>query len=250
MTTILDKFRYTEAPSSLMEAGLKNLCRAWLWAGSRSGFIAGAPLIRLSDAPLPPDLRASLGQSASQERPDVLTGGQFTTDRVVAMAEHCLKSNPGDIVEIGCFIGEATRRFGELARRYGRRVIAVDPWFPASGEAESASFDQFRRNTEPVRDVIDVIRASSLAPDTKRAIRERSLAFAYVDGLHTYYAALSDIETVRHCTGTIAVDDISYGLQVMLAMRRGARILGRTALHEPPCKEGYLLRQKTLDSRP
>lgn len=241
MTTLLDRFRYTEAATSRSEVFLKNMCRAWLLVGSKSGLLAAAPLVRLADAPLDTDLRADLGKSSRRERADAVSGGQFTTDRVVRVAEQCLRSGPGDIVEVGCFIGEATRRFGELARRYGRRVIAVDPWMPTADGRDSPYYAKFLENTESVRDVIDVVRTSSLSSEAQAAVRNRPLAFAYVDGLHTYYAALSDIRMVAHCKGVIAVDDVSYGLQVMLAMRRGAHILGRIALHEPPCKEGYLL---------
>jgi hypothetical protein len=64
---------------------------------------------------------------------------------------------------------------------------------------------------------------------------------AYVDGLHAYDAALSDIRSVSHCAGPIIVDDVGYNCEVMWAMRQGAIELGRAAVHLPPAKEGYLV---------
>jgi hypothetical protein len=67
---------------------------------------------------------------------------------------------------------------------------------------------------------------------------------AYVDGLHTYCAALTDIRTVSHCLGPIIVDDVSYAFEVMLAMRQGAHELRRSAVYLPSAKEGYLIASK------
>ena len=93
--------------------------------------------------------------------------------------------------------------------------------------------------------MVDVVRRSSLEAEVKALVAKRELAFAYVDGLHTYYAALSDIQMVSHCRGIIAVDDVSYGFQIMLALRHAAHALHRSAVYASPCKEGYLIPEHT-----
>ncbi len=72
--------------------------------------------------------------------------------------------------------------------------------------------------------------------------KRRLLSFAFIDGLHTYAACLSDIRTVSHTLGAIAVDDIRYMDELMFAFRRGAYITGRIPLHLAMCREGYLIK--------
>ena len=241
MKNWVDAFKYTEQPTSATERLCKNLCRAWLLSAKRGGLLAQAPLHPLSDAKWTADLTSALMTSATRERPEIITGGQFIAERMRLIAEDSILRNPGDIVEIGCDTGESSRFLAELAQRHGRRLIAIDPWFATPERPEGTSFARFQENIRPFAHVVDVVRRSSLDADVKALVSQRSLAFAYVDGLHTYYAALSDIRMVSHCRGTIAVDDVSYGFQIMLALRRAARLLQRTAVYAPPCKEGYLI---------
>jgi hypothetical protein len=240
MVSLLNAFKYTEQPNSATERLLRNLCRLWLLAGSRCGLLLQAPLQPLSAGGWSSELGAVLSASALREVPGIINGGQFIGERLRAVAEDSLARHPGDIVEIGCDTGESSRFLAELAMRHGRRLIAIDPWFATDARPEGVSFGCFQENTRPYAAVVDVVRRSSLDAEVKALVAGRALAFAYVDGLHTYYAALSDIHTVSHCRGAIAVDDVSYGFQIMLALRRAARQLGRTAVYAAPCKEGYL----------
>ena len=90
-----------------------------------------------------------------------------------------------------------------------------------------------------------MIKASSLIPETIQIISNRELCFAYVDGLHTYDACFSDIKTVSHCRGIIAVDDIhvEYGYReyILKAFWDGAVAIGRTPLDNSLAREGYLI---------
>ena len=48
----------------------------------------------------------------------------------------------------------------------------------------------------------------SLDVDIIKKIKSINICFASVDGLHTKEACYSDIMSVSHCSGVIAVDDV------------------------------------------
>jgi predicted O-methyltransferase YrrM len=162
-------------------------------------------------------------------------------ERVACVAELCAERWPGDFVEIGCYVGETTKKLAKVAEQYRRRLIAVDPWMAGTQNCEGWEYDAFLRNIEPYMDSVDIVRASSLDRKTIALIKARTLSFAFVDGLHTYSACLSDIQTTSHCEGIIGVDDILWDNEIMLAFRRGAHLTHRTAIHHSLCREGYLL---------
>ena len=45
------------------------------------------------------------------------------------VAESCCENFEGDLIEIGCLRGVMTRKYAEVAKKYGRKVWAVDPWY-------------------------------------------------------------------------------------------------------------------------
>jgi len=163
-----------------------------------------------------PELSAVLHSAASKEPgsrnlPRWSLGSIQQRERLALVAELCARRYAGDFVEIGAYEGETTRRLAEVARKYpNRRVIVVDLWKPGIGPVKGGEYSTFLKNMEPYADIIDVMRGSSLDKDIMSLVRERPLAFAFVDGLHTYAACLSDIRTVSHTLGAIAVDDIRY----------------------------------------
>jgi predicted O-methyltransferase YrrM len=220
--------------------------RANLYIRQLFGNIRQSPLC--SKEALPPEIQSRLFELSSREinPPSVFSepcafGGEHQRTRIRTVAEYCLSNFPGDIIEIGCHIGQTTRILAEVAQTKGRRVIALDPWETGTQNCSGVEYEQFQENIKPYADCIDILRLSSFSPEAIQSVKQRPLAMAFVDGLHTYDAALSDIRTVSHCAGIIAVDDISYSFDVMLAMRQGAYELGRKAVHVPPAKEGYLL---------
>lgn len=113
---------------------------------------------------------------------------------------------PGDLIEIGCLNGSTTVVLAEIAKLYNRRVIAVDPWDIGIQQCETGTYEQFAYTIRDSAKMIDVIKASSLEPSAIEQIKNRELCFAYVDGLHTYDACLSDIRTCWH-SPVICVDD-------------------------------------------
>lgn len=132
-------------------------------------------------------------------------------ERIWYVAEQCAKLFSGDLVEIGAYHGETTAGLCQIARNYGRRVIVVDPYELGTQNIETGDeYHIFLSNTSEFRDLIDHYRLSSLDPQAIRALKNRELCFSFVDGLHNYEAASSDLKTVSHTKGIIALDDITW----------------------------------------
>ena len=168
-------------------------------------------------------------------------GGHLQSQRVAALAELAVSRHPGDIVEIGVNRGFTTKLLAPIAQRHGRRVIAIDPWIAGTQNCQGHEYDEFLKITEPWRDTVEIWKMSSFAPEAFARMDRRSLAFAFVDGLHTFDACMSDFRLVGHTSGPIAADDVRYNREVALALRISARRLGRRAFHLPAMREGYLL---------
>ncbi|MDY7022778.1 MAG: class I SAM-dependent methyltransferase [Cyanobacteriota bacterium] len=189
-----------------------------------------------------------VSETLSEERMDVLPhGAHRQKERMIRVAEYSVQENSGDIVEIGCFQGEITKELAKIARKYNRRVIAVDPWTPNTKiriarqvYRSQDCFEMFLKNIEPYKDIVDIVRQSSLTADTVDLIREKSLSFAFVDSSSTYEACLQDIQTVSHCAGIICVDDINH-TPLYKAFLKGAESTHRRQVYIPICREGYLL---------
>lgn len=164
---------------------------------------------------------------------------RYRNERVAIIACFCAERYTGDIVEIGCHAGNMTRQFAEIAREYGHRVIAVDPWIPGQEQCQEDTYALFQKNISAYQNTVDVIRKPSQEREAIAYIQQRDLCFAYIDGLHTTKAAFSDIAAVSHCAGLICVDDIDSSPGV--AFRQAAERLGRRMLYHEKFIEGYLL---------
>ncbi|NEP77121.1 MAG: hypothetical protein F6K39_02405 [Okeania sp. SIO3B3] len=180
-------------------------------------------------------------QSESLDTKPHLKGSIHQRKRIAQVAEYCIKGWPGDLIEIGCFLGETSKLLAEVAHKYNRRLIALDPWELGTQNCQGGEYETFLKNIEPYKDVVDIIRLSSLDGKAIALVKNRELCFAFVDGLHTYDACLKDIETVAHCQGIIAVDDVLWCADVERAFQKGAEIIQRSKLHLPLCREGYLV---------
>lgn len=170
--------------------------------------------------------------------------------RVTRVAEYCAQKYPGDIVEIGVLHGETHWILAEIAEKYGKRTIAVDPFASENPRYVRDGYGKnyrqcFLDNVEDWKDIIDMVEMSSLDPEAIAYLKKRPLCFAYVDGLHTYDACYSDILAVGHCAGIIAVDDIHIADQIndlmMTAFWDGAVKLGRVPMDNSLAREGYLI---------
>ena len=172
-----------------------------------------------------------------------LRGHYRQPDRIRWVAELCAEQFPGDLVEIGAKVGATTRILAEIAQKYGRRVIVVDPWEAGSPGCGGWEYEVFLEETSKYRDIIDIYRTTSTNKDTIAALKERPLCFAYVDGLHRYDVCYSDIMAVAHTAGIIVVDDIYWSVNLTRAFQRAANDIWRFPVwrNMPPMREGYLL---------
>jgi len=142
-----------------------------------------------------------------------LRGSVHQRKRIKACAEFCAQNYEGDLVEIGALYGETTVQLCEVAKKYNRKVIVVDPWDKynrASQYIDGTEYKIFLETVEDYHDTLEVIKDSSLNPDVFSKIRERQLSFAFVDGDHTPNGLTNDLLMVDHCNGAVAVDDLSY----------------------------------------
>ncbi|NEO52692.1 MAG: hypothetical protein F6K54_06135 [Okeania sp. SIO3B5] len=191
------------------------------------------------------DLVNILQETTKEEKIDMpqnFNRGSFhQRQRITRVAEYCVETWTGDLIEIGCFKGETTKLLAEVAQKYNRRLIAVDPWEIGTQNCQGGEYETFLKNIEPYKSNVDIVRLSSLDKKAIELIKNRELCFAFVDGLYTYDACLSDIKTVDHCQGVIAVDDLLWSPEVDSAFHKGAEVTKSRKLYLPICREGYLL---------
>lgn len=173
-------------------------------------------------------------------------GERQQRERLAAVAELVLQqpNEGGDIVEIGCLHGSTTVLLAEVARKYGQRVIAIDPWLVGTQNCSGGEYEIFQQTIAPFANTIDVLRMRSDDRRVHDVLWERPLSFAFVDGLHTYEAALHDIRWVDHAA-VIAVDDLLWSSEVRKAFVQAAvDSAGKRNLQSiyfPEFREGYLL---------
>tara|TARA_B100000029_G_scaffold512340_1_gene608705 strand:+ start:17368 stop:18138 length:771 start_codon:yes stop_codon:yes gene_type:complete len=175
-------------------------------------------------------------------RGESVSDKEKTRLRVLEAARWALEMYGGDLIEIGCHKGKSTVRFCELAREFGRKLIAVDPWELGTQNCEGGEREQFLERTKGCEDVLEVNRVSSLERGLIEQVKGRELAFAYVDGLHTVRACKIDIETVSH-SPVIGVDDIRDSLLKETVYDVAAKEMNYGAVFRKHWREGYLTRE-------
>ena len=159
-------------------------------------------------------------------------------ERIPAIAALAVRKFPGDIVEIGCASGLMTVKLAEIARRNNRQVIAIDPWQRDLKDGISPDFEGFLKRTEKYKGTIEVSHCESQDETVIESLKKRTIAFALVDGKHTYEAALSDIGAVYHA-GVICTDECLWDWPMLRAVHEGAG--QRQKIRHPFCKEGYVV---------
>jgi len=169
-------------------------------------------------------------------------GAWHQRDRVKAIAQAMVRLYYGDLVEIGCYKGDTTYHLATaaLASPYSR-VFAVDPWEPGTQNCTGSEYAQFQKTLRlgGQRSRVVVLRTRSDDPIVRVAL-ETPLAFAFVDGLHTYEAATNDIEIVSHAR-VIAVDDIAWSEGVRRAYTEAIEKYGYIGVWDEITREGYLI---------
>lgn len=125
-------------------------------------------------------------------------------------AEEAIKYNDGNIVEIGGGYGEYTKIFLEIANKYDRKVLLIDPFETGWDEMPESYRYEFLRFYRNVREIdmrnLWIHFESSQDQSCKEIVKKYSPCFAYVDGLQFEESVLSDLDLV-HGAKLICVDD-------------------------------------------
>lgn len=137
-------------------------------------------------------------------------------DRLMFMADLCARYASGDLAEIGAGRGGDTTALAAVARKWGRRVVAVD--------IQEEDFGIFFNSTLPYRDIVDDYPGTSLDPGMIETIAGRPLCFAYANGQRTHPAVLSDILAVRHAP-VVAVRMLDLDFTVRLAAEVTGKVI-------------------------
>ncbi|MDZ4787667.1 MAG: class I SAM-dependent methyltransferase [Blastochloris sp.] len=208
-----------------------------------------SPLHRPENFVLPSDFNTILQDNSEDEHNAACDnmyhyGGSLQRQRLVALAEWSAQHYSGDFVEIGAFCGDTSKLLAELAAKHQRRLIVIDPWITGSQDCDGAEFAAFQNNIAAVRDHVDVWQASSLDEEIIQRLKKREVSFAFVDGLHTLKACLSDILSVGHTKGVIAIDDTRYNHDLLFSIQHAANQLNHYAVQDPEFRESFLLPKK------
>lgn len=166
-------------------------------------------------------------------------GGVVQPDRLLVVAREACHAHRGDLVEIGCQYGRTTVKLAQVAREFDRKLIAVDPYQPGTQNCEGDELGIFTATMEPYADVLQFHRLDSREPAVQ-GLLTGPLAFAFIDGLHTYAACCNDIANTAHA-GLLVVDDVIWSAEVRRAFYEAAEYLPREPLHLSSLREGYLL---------
>jgi hypothetical protein len=134
---------------------------------------------------------------------------------------------PGDVLEIGAFVGAGSRLLGDWANAHNRRLITVDIFDPRTDGTVNANGDsmrgiynmalgrrsqwyKFAANVEDVAQ-LTVIKGDSMSV----SLGDATLCFAFIDGHHATAYVISDAELAwRHLSpgGWIGFDDYHHDL--------------------------------------
>jgi len=113
------------------------------------------------------------------------------------MKQRALHELEGDIIEIGAYMGRGTAKLAKFARRYGKRVYAIDVFDPSLDKTLSKSgiraadvYEAFLQGRsmleayqESTRSFDNII---TIRADSKRVSfpQEQELIFGFIDGCH------------------------------------------------------------------
>jgi len=136
---------------------------------------------------------------------------QSRGDYMRTFIDDLLNTTKGNIVEIGSGFGENTTIFLQVAQKYNRQVLAIDPFetdWENMPKGYQYAFDKFWENVKHY-DNLHLHKYSSLHPSCPKHIAYFTpLAFCFIDGLQTKEAVLSDLRMMEKFNpAVICVDD-------------------------------------------
>ena len=146
---------------------------------------------------------------------------------ICSVADLAMQNFGGNIIEIGAAEGKATVALAETAKRYGRKVLVIDP-YNGQQEGTDAIYSQFKDAIAPYGGVVEHLRDSSMNESAITAMKAFNPSFVFVDGLHHEWAAYSDIRASYAALpvgGYVCVDDTNF-------LQRDAGAAFNRALHE------------------
>jgi predicted O-methyltransferase YrrM len=116
----------------------------------------------------------------------------------------------GTAVEIGSYLGASTCYIAAGLRHRSGRLFCVDTWENQTmPEGERDTYALFRQNTAPFADLITTVRKRS--ETLNKADLALPIHLAFIDGDHSYEAAVADFERVADWMapgGIIAFHDV------------------------------------------
>lgn len=188
-----------------------------IYARQGAGAIYAGPM---PDALLEDLIERSL--TAARQVEDLKSQEQVMRTEARVLARLRENEVAGDFLEIGCKLGKNTVFIARLVETLfpDRRVVSVDP-FSSAGAALSLHnaqdtiddiFEQFTVNTAGIADHHQHHRKDSRALEDSDV--PNGLAYAFIDGEHTYDGVMADWRFVYERTqpgGVIAVDDYKNG---------------------------------------
>jgi predicted O-methyltransferase YrrM len=149
--------------------------------------------------------RVSPGISLEDD-PDDFVGYEVLIDFMKRLALHKLE---GDIVEIGAYMGRGTAKLATFARRYGKKVYAIDVFDPDLDKALSKGGVKAAEVYEAFlggRSMLETYQESIRGFDNIVTIREDSrkvsfpeeqrLIFGFVDGCHQQSYVENDFHVI------------------------------------------------------
>ena len=141
-----------------------------------------------------------------EDDPDDFVGYEILTDFIEQRALYELE---GDIVEIGAYMGRGTAKLAKFARRYGKRVYAIDVFDPGLDKTSSRSgikagdvYQAFLKG----RSMSEVYRESTQSFDNIVTVKEDSrkvsfpkeqrFIFGFIDGCHQQLYVENDFKLI------------------------------------------------------
>ena len=175
-----------------------------------------------------------------EEIPKHVWGFKNQRERLNQVCELALQSYDGDILEIGAHAGLTTKIFCELAKKYNKKVVVLDPW---NGEQQGNAkvYDSFKKNTKEYSDILETNKVSSFSKEGKNIIQNNKFAFCWIDGLHTYEACGQDIDSCSIHEGILAVDDLSWLPDLKNLFYEKQKKFNFQHYYNDNCREGYYI---------
>lgn len=131
-------------------------------------------------------------------KPKVITDDFVGYENLVAfMKKRSLQKLPGDIIEIGAFMGGGTAKLAKFARKYGKKVYVIDTFEPGFDQTTSRSgvtacavyeaflqghsmLEVYQKTTRDFENIVTIKEDSMKV----RFDEEQRFIFGFVDGCH------------------------------------------------------------------